>query len=1069
MNKFLNLFFKGDHCRPLVDLEGKQARRYQSFKTLLRHNHRLLSLMASLEERYYSGRPFDLLRIRAEVLEIYDELQSLLKAFEALSEKNEAALSAAFRKIKEQLDRELDPRPVELYPDLVLSLADIPPEKMPMVGAKAGNLSAIKKHLGLPVPEGFAVTTAAYRKFLDHNRLSGPIEKALARFDPESMALTEQISAEITSLILKAEIPDDLREAALKAYDALQEGSGQEVPVAVRSSAVGEDTEAGFAGQFQTVLNVGRDRILEAYKTVLASKYSGRALLYRYFRGFVDQLTPMAVAVLKMVEARAGGVCYTRDPEASEGSLLKISAVRGLGEQLVDGSTTPDRFLVDRETMTIRQREISPQKHRLINRPGGGTMLEKIPETEEGQPALSDEKVLTLAAYGVTLEAWFGSPQDVEWALDQEDRLYLLQSRPLNLSGREAEATEIPGAFPDHPVLISNGQVASRGTAVGPAFVLREGESLETVPAGAILVVRTAAPRYAGLLGRVRGIITDIGSATSHLASVAREFGVPALFDTGTATSMLQTGQTLTLQADAGTVYQGIVEVLGQRSQRDRQAIFESPVHLRMRTVLDLIAPLHLVDPGRPNFVPEACRTLHDLTRYTHEKAVGEMFGLADSTGKKALAMRLTSDLPLSLYVMDLGGGLQAGLSTCETITPDHIESLPMKALWKGFTHPGITWKGSINFDMKKFLTLMAVSATSEFGDSPGGDSYALLSGDYLNLSVKFGYHFATLDTLCGENSSQNYIALRFSGGAGNYLGRSLRILFLADVLKRLGFENSVQGDLLEASLTGYDRSALEEKLDQLGRLLASSRLLDMAIANEGDVRRLTDLFFREEYDFLGGSEQERLPGFYIQNGDWKAIREAGASVYLQEPPKTGGFLFSNLIGVANRWWGAATQEQLDRLGAYFYFPLAIARNSEMADGTVRVEVKAIRGNIDRAGGLVCGLRNAGNYFVWRVNALEDNVILFEYINNKRFQRVSVEKKIDPERWYRLRVDIDGPCLKGWVDEEPLLEYRADRPIRGYQGLWTKADSVTAFRNLHWRSRGSEESLRPHEPDREST
>ncbi|HMK66212.1 MAG TPA: pyruvate, phosphate dikinase, partial [Thermodesulfobacteriota bacterium] len=258
-------------------------------------------------------------------------------------------------------------------------------------------------------------------------------------------------------------------------------------------------------------------------------------------------------------------------------------------------------------------------------------------------------------------------------------------------------------------------------------------------------------------------------------------------------------------------------------------AIFESPIHRRMRAVLDLISPLNLTDPTRPTFAPEGCRTLHDLTRYTHELAVREMFGLADSTGPKPLAVRLNTTLPLALYVMDLGGGLREGLSTCETITADHFESMPMKSLWRGFTHPGITWRGSINFDMKKFMTLMAVNATSEFGDNPGGDSYALLSGDYLNLSIKFGYHFATLDTLCGAESSQNYIALQFSGGAGNFLGRSLRIFFLANVLKRLGFEHSSRGDLLEASLTGYDRPAMGEKLDQLGRLLASSRLLDMA------------------------------------------------------------------------------------------------------------------------------------------------------------------------------------------------------------------------------------------------
>jgi pyruvate,water dikinase len=138
----------------------------------------------------------------------------------------------------------------------------------------------------------------------------------------------------------------------------------------------------------------------------------------------------------------------------------------------------------------------------------------------------------------------------------------------------------------------------------------------------------------------------------------------------------------------------------------------------------------------------------------------------------------------------------------------------------------------------------------------------------------------------------------------------------------------------------------------------------------------------------------------------------------------------------------------LDNIGAYYYFPLAIAKNSEMADGAAEVQVKALKGNIDRAGGLALGIKNAGNYFVLRINALEDNVILFEYVNNKRFQRASINMKIEPNHWYKLKVEVEGSQIKGYVEEEAVLEYRSDKPVQGYVGLWTKADSVTAFRNL---------------------
>jgi len=139
---------------------------------------------------------------------------------------------------------------------------------------------------------------------------------------------------------------------------------------------------------------------------------------------------------------------------------------------------------------------------------------------------------------------------------------------------------------------------------------------------------------------------------------------------------------------------------------------------------------------------------------------------------------------------------------------------------------------------------------------------------------------------------------------------------------------------------------------------------------------------------------------------------------------------------------------------AYYYFPLAIAKNLEMAEGTISVQVKAIRGNIDRAGGLAFGLKNAGNYFVFRLNALEDNVALFEFINSKRVQRVSVRKKIEADRWYRLQVEIKGATIRGILDDELVLEYEAESILQGYVGLWTKADSVTAFQNLTIDSEG---------------
>jgi pyruvate,water dikinase len=315
-------------------------------------------------------------------------------------------------------------------------------------------------------------------------------------------------------------------------------------------------------------------------------------------------------------------------------------------------------------------------------------------------------------------------------------------------------------------------------------------------------------------------------------------------------------------------------------------------------------------------------------------------------------------------------------------------------------------------------------------------------------LSAKFGYHFANLDAFLSDVPDQNYISLQFAGGAGTYYGKSLRLNFLGNVLFMLGFKINVTGDLLEASLTGYDPQSMEKALDQVGRLLASSRLLDMGIANEAEMTRMIDGFFAGDYDFLHHAQETRLPGFYTHTGDWRRVEEDDRILLLQDGSEYGSSLSSGMANFMGKMMGAKYQELLDNVEAYYYFPLAIAKDSEVAEGVLRVRVKAVAGSIDQAGGLAFGIRNINNYFVFRINALEDNVMVFEYVNGKRLTRANVPREITKDQWYLITVEIKGNTLKGYLDDDLLLEYTAERSLAGYVGLWTKADSVTFFDEL---------------------
>jgi pyruvate,water dikinase len=1026
----MDLFNRFSHkktCRILADESSRVARKYKHFKEFLDHNHACLSGIADLENLYHGGAAFEMEPVRSTCDGIIQAAHDLTRCLNQMAEGRYEALLPAVEKITAGIRRRLAERPDYGSIPFVLPLDDVRRDMVGFTGSKAANLAAVRNDVGLPVPAGFVITAAASLHFFDHNQLMAAIETALAGIAacaPEERA--ERCRA-LQEKILAGSVPTALASAIRSAFDRLAAEAGGVVHVAVRSSAVGEDTAASFAGQYHTELNVAADGVLDAYKLVLASKYSERAVLYRLSKGFDEWDTPMAVLCVAMVSSRHSGVMYTRDPSSAESETMKVGVTAGMGEGLVSGEVSGDILQVDRSTGRIASRESAGQTSEL------NIDLRHIEE---------------LAQYGLRVERFFEAPQDIEWALDPQGKVFILQSRPISFWGVPQAADRVPVALlPDHPILLQEGRPASPGVASGVAFIAEV--DVTRVPENCILVARSASPEYAKFMDSLNGIITDFGSPASHLASVAREFGVPAVFGTRVATQVIRAGMDITLTAENATVYQGLISSIRASGRSGKKAIFESPMSLRLRAVLDDISPLNLTDPESPDFSPEGCRTLHDIVRFAHEKAVQAMFGMATETDDSVVSARLSFNIPILLHFIDLGGGLSAGLTSCDSVTPDHIESIPMKALWKGLSHPGINWSSAVNLDFHNLMTVMASSAVGG-GGLPGGDSYAIVTEDYLNLSVKFGYHFANVDAFCGANPGQNYITLKFGGGVGAYYGKLLRIGFLTGVLRKLGFAVRASGDILEAQVSGLDRLSTEEALDQLGRLLATSRLLDVGIRSQQDVDEFMEAFFRGEYDLLNLRLKKDLPGFHTPIGDWELAAEAEDTVYVQDGSRWAGAVSAKVAGVMTRMMGAKYQQFLDTIDAYFHFPLAIAKDSFVEKGEVSLQVKPTAGKIDQAGGLAFGIRNIGNYFVLRVNALEDNLILFEFVNSRRFERQSVARTIKTGQWHRLRVVVDGSRIAGFLNDELLIEHTAARSAAGHVGLWTKADSVTSFKDLRF-------------------
>ncbi len=587
-----------------------------------------------------------------------------------------------------------------------------------------------------------------------------------------------------------------------------------------------------FAGQFETVLDVPADGLASAYRTVLASRYSDHAVLYRLAGGFAEVDTPMAVLVMPMQDARAAGVLYTRDPRDESADHMLIDAVAGLAEAMVRGEAVASSVVALRS----RPGEIEAQ-------PPAGEPVRSVPA---GFPLTSSE-VRTLVELGLRLEAHSRRPLDIEWVMTPDGALRVVQCRPLRTVARESHGGKSLDAR--EPVA-TGGMTVFPGRAVGPAHLARTVEELMSAPDGAIVILRQAGPELAAVLPRVAGVVAEQGNPAGHAAALTREFAVPSLFGVPGAEERLGSRHTLSLDATQRLVFEGAL--WPEVSERVRSRIRHLPGRRLANPLHERVLALNLTNPQAINFRARACRSVHDIVRYTHEKAVEAMFDLGDRVGQRGQrrVCRLDSDVPLQLAVLDLGAALPAAAHERRTVRPEEIASPPFQALWRGMTRPGVSWAGRTQIGVGGFVSVLASSMTDTRASTRelGGRNYLMVAPDYVNLNARLAYHFAMVDAFVSPVPENNFVNFRFRGGGAGHERRSLRARFLAEVLLRSGFGVDRRGDLVTAWLRRYPRGPSEEGLAALGALMACARQLDMLMHDEEAVRRFVEHFLQGEY-----------------------------------------------------------------------------------------------------------------------------------------------------------------------------------------------------------------------------
>jgi len=456
---------------------------------------------------------------------------------------------------------------------LILWFEELKREDIPLVGGKNANLGEMTQ-AGIPVPPGFAITAAAYEKYLKETGIAEEIYKIIGETvtDINNPQQYEVASKKVRELIEKTPIIEDVEKAIREAYRKLCEKTGvAQIFVAVRSSATAEDLPgASFAGQQETYLNVkGEDELIEKTLKCWSSLFTPRAIFYRTQKGFKHEDVLISVGVQKMVNSKAAGVMFTINPVTGDRNQIVIEGNWGLGESVVSGAVTPDDFIVDKKTMKIIERRIANKTVEYIRDPETGkTIHAEVPEERRKQPCLTDEEIMKLAELAKRIEEHYGGqPQDIEWAIDRDmkfpENIFIVQSRPETVWSTKVKEEAAPAAAPvveaERKVIV-RGSPASPGIYAGVAKVAITTEDAERlIKKGDILVTTMTNPDWVPYMRMAGAIVTNDGGMTCHAAIVSRELGIPCIVGTGDATEKLETGKEYTVDAKTGVVYEGIM------------------------------------------------------------------------------------------------------------------------------------------------------------------------------------------------------------------------------------------------------------------------------------------------------------------------------------------------------------------------------------------------------------------------------------------------------------------------------------------------------------------------------
>jgi pyruvate,water dikinase len=564
----------------------------------------------------------------------------------------------------------------------VLWFSELGLSDLDQVGGKNASLGEMVRNLasaGVKVPDGFATTADAYRRFLSESGLDTRIETILEGLDSGDVTALATVGQEIRNLIRATTFPAGFEEEIRTAYLRLTEEHGGDVSWAVRSSATAEDLpDASFAGQQETFLNIrGIENILHAIKDVFASLYNDRAIAYRVHHRFTHSEVALSAGVQRMVRSDVGasGVMFTMDTETGFNDAVFITSSYGLGEAVVQGAVNPDEFYVYKPALAagrpgVLKRGLGDKAIQMVytvsEEVGRTVDFVPVPKDLRSRFSLTDAEVEQLARHALAIEAHYGRPMDIEWGKDGVDgELYILQARPETVESRKAVGTTSRYTLTERSTVLVEGRAIGQRIGAGQVRVLSSIDQMASFQEGDVLVANMTDPDWEPIMKKAAAIVTDRGGRTCHAAIIARELGIPAVVGTGYASQILKDGTPVTVscaEGEAGLVYEGLLEYTLQETSLETMP--EAPVKIMMNVGTPEQAfsfaklPNHGVGLARLEFIINRQIGVHPNALLAVAGEIERPATLDDFTVRQIQEKTAAYDGPRDYYVRRLAEGI---------------------------------------------------------------------------------------------------------------------------------------------------------------------------------------------------------------------------------------------------------------------------------------------------------------------------------------------------------------------------------------------------------------------------